>query len=108
MIRSFIAFGRWAPARPSTKRFVFFVETNFRTEKKNRRKIFGRKKIGRKNFGRQIFDEKNLDENVMDEKISGARSAWLMIREHQPKKKNKKTNYNNEDGSSSMAMDLRR
>ena len=23
--RSFIAFGRWAPARPSTKRFVFVV-----------------------------------------------------------------------------------
>ena len=50
MFRSFIVFGRWAPARPSTKCFVFVVK-NFSDEKKIDEKCFD-EKIGRNIFGR--------------------------------------------------------
>ena len=64
-------------------------------------------KISDANF----FAKKLFDENLLDEKFSGARSAWLMIREHHKKKRGKKAwiVFDDDDGSSSMTtMDLRR
>ena len=70
--RSFIAFGRWAPAGPSTKRFVFVVYVKqilggkFLDEKISDAKFSHETTPGRQIFGRTNFRPKNKS----SEKIS--------------------------------------
>ena len=52
-------------------RFIFVVE----------------KDLDEKNFDETIFDEQIFDENFLVGKFSGARSAWLMIREPNKEKR---------------------
>ena len=68
--------------RTKNFRTDIFSTKNVRTDgRANERKNSGRKNVDEKKIRRKCFDE-----NFVDEIISGAWSAWLMIREHQKKK----------------------
>ena len=112
-VRLSSAFGRWAPPRPSTKRFVFVVycvwsmgasapidqTLRFRRRTKISDEIFLTKNFSTKIFRRKIFGRKNFGcaERLVDDQGTP------------PKKNADGFFFDDDNGSSSMTtMDLRR